>query len=77
MKSDAPGRSSGAAAVGARREDELRGVSVIGFPSRTSSTVHRPDEGSKRAALHSVEPQYSSSITRVYISSQSPILSLA
>src|SRR3954465_7526769 len=50
------------------------GRNCIGFPSRKTSTFQDPS--SYCACRHSVEVQQSSSITRVYISSQSAILSL-
>src|SRR5229473_3819680 len=51
------------------------GRSVVSTPSRSTTTVHSFALSSYEALLHSVEPQKLSSMTFVYISSQSPILS--
>ena len=52
------------------------GRSVISSPSRSTTSVHSPVPSSYEADLAVVPPQKLSSMTRAYISSQSPILSL-
>ena len=58
-----------------RRQHQLLGPEHEGWPSRSTSTCHSWVASSKRARLASVPVQESSSMTLVYDSSQSAILS--
>ncbi len=51
------------------------GRRTISSPSRSTTTSHSPASSSHRADLAAVSVQYGISMTRTYISSQSPILS--